>query len=347
MNTITFECEIITPMFLAGADGIEPDLRPPSIKGAMRFWWRAMHGYLPIDDIKMPDDEVQKGLRSQETEIFGGGGEHARRSSVIIRTTHPELSRVKTDFPKANISVNAKGKLQSVNLLEYLAYGTYDWDKQLRKNVFQRPYYSVGEKFEIIVLFSGNSSCQKTISECLYLMSIIGGIGSRSRNGYGRLKINGINQNIESADFVSFASSLKRGHRCDYTAFSDEMKLYRIKKRTNTWNDALFELAKAYRSARTSLDKPHFGANRQYISSPLMIDNVNKSFLERHSKQYFFGIEKIDTTYIGYLLFLPYRFCQNSNLKLQNDQNVILSKYDRVNADMNSSLNGFLDSVTL
>jgi CRISPR-associated protein Cmr1 len=347
MNTITFECEIITPMFLAGADGKIPDLRAPSIKGALRFWWRAMHGYLPIDDIKLPGGEVQKGLRLQEIEVFGGGGENARRSSIIIRTTHPELSQVKTNFPIANISVNAKGRLQSVNLLEYLAYGTYDWDKQLRKNVFQRPYYPVGEKFKIIVLFSGNKSFQKTISECLYLMSVIGGIGSRSRNGYGRLKINGISENIESADFVSFVSSLKKGSRSDYTAFSDEMKLFRIKKRTNTWNDALFELAKAYRSARTSLDKPHFGANRQYISSPLMIDNDNKSFLERHSKQYFFGIEKIDTAYNGYFLFLPYRFCQNSNLKLQNDPNVILSEYDRVNAEMNSCLNGLLDSVKL
>ncbi len=30
MNTIKFECEIITPMFLAGADGKTPELRPPS-----------------------------------------------------------------------------------------------------------------------------------------------------------------------------------------------------------------------------------------------------------------------------------------------------------------------------
>ncbi|OPX29474.1 MAG: type III-B CRISPR module RAMP protein Cmr1 [Candidatus Omnitrophica bacterium 4484_171] len=48
MKTITFECETITPMFLAGADGRTPELRPPSIKGAMRFWWRAMNGHLPL-----------------------------------------------------------------------------------------------------------------------------------------------------------------------------------------------------------------------------------------------------------------------------------------------------------
>lgn len=34
---IIFECEVVTPMFLAGADGKTPELRAPSIKGAIRF----------------------------------------------------------------------------------------------------------------------------------------------------------------------------------------------------------------------------------------------------------------------------------------------------------------------
>lgn len=35
MNTITFKCETVTPMFMAGADGKEPELRAPSIKGVL------------------------------------------------------------------------------------------------------------------------------------------------------------------------------------------------------------------------------------------------------------------------------------------------------------------------
>ncbi len=52
MKTIEFECETITPMFLAGADGKTPELRPPSIKGLMRFWWRAINGHLPLNNLK-------------------------------------------------------------------------------------------------------------------------------------------------------------------------------------------------------------------------------------------------------------------------------------------------------
>ena len=72
MHTITFTCETITPMFLSGANQDVPELRPPSIKGALRFWWRAMNGDKP-------------NMRDLETEIFGGAGDNkAVRSSFQI-----------------------------------------------------------------------------------------------------------------------------------------------------------------------------------------------------------------------------------------------------------------------
>ena len=74
METMTFECETVTPMFLAGADGRTPELRPPSIKGSMRFWWRAMNGHLPIGELK-----------SRESEIFGSSDEKIGRSKFNIR----------------------------------------------------------------------------------------------------------------------------------------------------------------------------------------------------------------------------------------------------------------------
>jgi CRISPR-associated protein Cmr1 len=55
MIQIHFNCEIITPMFLAGADTGQPELRPPSIKGAMRFWWRAVQRFTSPDDLKRRD----------------------------------------------------------------------------------------------------------------------------------------------------------------------------------------------------------------------------------------------------------------------------------------------------
>ncbi len=73
MKSITFHCETITPMFLAGADGRTPELRPPSIKGALRFWWRALNGHLTLAEMK-----------KKESEIFGGGGTKATQSTFSI-----------------------------------------------------------------------------------------------------------------------------------------------------------------------------------------------------------------------------------------------------------------------
>ena len=94
MKTITFHCETITPMFLAGADGKTPELRPPSIKGALRFWWRAMNGHL----VEKKKDKNGKEywdyteLKKQEAEIFGGTD---RRSNFLITVKEKELELLK------------------------------------------------------------------------------------------------------------------------------------------------------------------------------------------------------------------------------------------------------------
>ena len=92
MQTITFECEVITPMFMAGADGTTPELRAPSIKGALRFWWRAMNGHLTLE-----------AMRKAEGEIFG---DTTQRSSIIL---YP-LEIIKTKTP-VRIEVYSNGKM--------------------------------------------------------------------------------------------------------------------------------------------------------------------------------------------------------------------------------------------
>ncbi|PSJ75862.1 type III-B CRISPR module RAMP protein Cmr1 [Sphingobacteriales bacterium UPWRP_1] len=72
MHSITFTCETITPMFLSGADGTTPELRAPSIKGALRFWWRAMNGHLSLGELK-----------KQEGEIFGDNNNRSKFTLLL------------------------------------------------------------------------------------------------------------------------------------------------------------------------------------------------------------------------------------------------------------------------
>jgi CRISPR-associated protein Cmr1 len=82
MQNVTFQCEIITPMFMGGADGVTPELRAPSIKGAMRFWWRAMNGGLRL-----------AALKEQEGKIFG---DTSSRSKFALRLEDVDIKIVKS-----------------------------------------------------------------------------------------------------------------------------------------------------------------------------------------------------------------------------------------------------------
>jgi len=169
MHTITFTCEIITPMFLAGADGSTPELRASSIKGALRFWWRAMHGDMPISDLKRA-----------ETEIFGGGGEKAKRSSVIIRLGDKSLDIVANN----DNSIDQK-KWPGTG---YLLYSVLYMNK--------RDYFNPDSEF-ILSFSSYYPDKLKEVVKAFVCLVLFGGFGSRSRRGAGSIYVKSIEGNYE------------------------------------------------------------------------------------------------------------------------------------------------------
>ncbi len=43
-ETLEAQFRIVTPMFLGGANqDVSDGIRPPLVKGALRFWWRALN----------------------------------------------------------------------------------------------------------------------------------------------------------------------------------------------------------------------------------------------------------------------------------------------------------------
>lgn len=95
LRKITFEVETITPMFLSGADQSKAELRAASIKGLLRFWWRALQA----------ESDINK-LRERESQIFGSSDEErGGGSSFSLRILHDgQLKTVKEKFPKQNIT---------------------------------------------------------------------------------------------------------------------------------------------------------------------------------------------------------------------------------------------------
>lgn len=177
MKSIPFTCEVITPIFLTGVDGKTPELRVPSIKGALRFWWRAMHGHLPIDDI----GEVQKGLRSLETEIFGGGGDKARISSFEIRKISDAISfSMEKPLPHHTGNRNCN-YINSQNSCEGRRSPR---DQGLCKKGSETLAISGGT---FSISFTGGNL--ELVKSLFVLTCLLGGFGKRSRRGFGCVEI--------------------------------------------------------------------------------------------------------------------------------------------------------------
>ncbi len=148
METKEFDVEVVTPMFLGSSDSKKSELRVPSIKGVLRFWWRALNAHLSLDN-----------LREQEAEIFGDAGDRYGKSKVQIKISN-------------TIIYNGKNKENPV---------------PHKKVNFAFPCFAPGEKFSLKIY--GN----KKVFDLFELLSILGGLGKRSRRGFGSFTINKIN----------------------------------------------------------------------------------------------------------------------------------------------------------
>ena len=178
IKKVVFEVETITPMFLAGADQGKVELRVASIKGLLRFWWRALQA----------ESDIEK-LRNRESQIFGSSDEKTGGgSSFAIRIIpNSDLKPTKNKFPtNSQYQISVEGKTFKINILEYLAYGTEYIQRQ--GNVFTREHYPAKTKFDIAVSFT-DEAWENEVLKTFYVWSIFGGIGSRSRNGFGSFDV--------------------------------------------------------------------------------------------------------------------------------------------------------------
>ncbi len=84
--SLTAHCKTLTPMLSGGANPKENfELRAQSVKGALRFWWRAFHVY-----------KTEADLFENESRLFGGkirdsanpNGQKAVASSFRLNVSH-------------------------------------------------------------------------------------------------------------------------------------------------------------------------------------------------------------------------------------------------------------------
>jgi len=245
MEKTTLELETVTPLFIAGADqrNIENEgLRAPSLRGLLRWWFRAiMGGIVSTED-----------LRELESKIFGSTDQ---KSSVKILST-------------------TKSQPSEISIPSDLRYLWFSIHMQKRKN--QRlQCYLPKTKFKITLSSDDEDNLKITLG-CLWTLIYLGGAGARMRRGAGSLKINNVSGKIPytfiftgntSTDAKEFIEKNLAEIFGDFKEYAGEKynpqtnpnfavlsknhaKMSLIQQPLDTWESALRKISDKYRSFR-------------------------------------------------------------------------------------------------
>ncbi|MBI4497304.1 MAG: type III-B CRISPR module RAMP protein Cmr1 [Chloroflexi bacterium] len=181
-SKLTVALSAVTPLFLGGADPNEyAELRPPSFKGLLRYWYRALDGeYAALDGE----------YATREARLFGST--EAGQSPCLLRVSEWQVGRIRWDRNRYTQPVNRggfqRGGRPPENGIVYLGYSLVLGDNDRRAiptspsaftlEVQPRPGCDTPE-------------VRRAWLASLWLLVHVGGVGSRSRRGLGSLRIEG------------------------------------------------------------------------------------------------------------------------------------------------------------
>lgn len=157
--------EFITPAFLTGANQNRAELRAPSIRGELRWWFRALGG--------TPD---------QERDVFGGVHGDPAASKVVVRVSGLQGKHV--DLPR-------ECTLQNSDLGYLYHFAKVSGNKEGVSRIQRDAFFSPGTAFTVELaerraLDAASARLLRLSSEATWLL---GALGLRARRGCGAMAI--------------------------------------------------------------------------------------------------------------------------------------------------------------
>jgi len=195
MNSIGFNVKFITPLLIHGSNPRSPDsigLTGKALRGAWRFWFRAMVGGM-LPNISKED------LLKHEEEVFGSSDEKigAKFRMVIENITSIKDKAIYGGFKKKDRNGNLTNEDQT--------FAGHKEDSEFFIKILPR------KNLDIAVLLTS-----------IWLWGNLGGIGQRARRGFGSSVIKSVNNSDpfkehdlcitpEFKDRLDIENHLKRG----------------------------------------------------------------------------------------------------------------------------------------
>ncbi|MCI0538136.1 MAG: type III-B CRISPR module RAMP protein Cmr1 [Acidobacteria bacterium] len=196
MVTLQATYRIVTPMFLgeASPNELANSIRPPSIKGALRFWWRFLNW--SAFRAKAADAEAIQLMRNREDDLFGSS--RTGQSKIVMAVT-ARLGREKVrDWPRNDTGSG------------YLGLGLFPTGEHSGRAAFQEE-----TSFFDVTLRLRSATDAKDVSEikrALIAFGLFGGLGARGqRRGFGSVALKQVGSELMT--FPDSQSYLEYGRR--------------------------------------------------------------------------------------------------------------------------------------
>jgi len=210
MERLELQLKLLSPAFVAGADQRLAELRAASVKGLLRWWWRAACGDAGLRP---------KELLEREGRIFGVAGERASWKSpfsceLVLKASGAKVIKRGSLGPRSSsfYEWHKKGQTGRAQALHYVGYAVVriptkaereealagkdqelldpKTKKPFTTPVYIRPAYAEGTHFTLRLSWQKRKLPNPERDELFRALSawiVFGGLGSRSRKGFGAL----------------------------------------------------------------------------------------------------------------------------------------------------------------
>jgi len=221
MTWTTLRLRVVTPLFSGDhpkAETTDSPIRVPSIRGALRFWFRAVAAGHRVTDLRE--------LWTDERQVFGSTD---RPSPIRLRVDgQPSTSR--TAKPDWAGGANQQGPHGSHYLL---GQGLWKHERGLT-----RPYVPPSDKaqFGLCIRFSGNTVTDTRFLLALWAWLTYGGLGARTRRGFGQLACTAVDGDLADDPILTDLLTTRTRRRWEELSQSAIPASLRDPERTG-WHD--------------------------------------------------------------------------------------------------------------
>lgn len=180
MKTLSASFEIVTPMFIGGSDQQTAQLRPSSLKGALRFWWRALNWSRVCALHGSDQNAALRQLHADESRLFGhaatdnGGGQGVFLMQLSDLSVKEQKQPFGTGFDNGILYLLGQG------------LGSFR-----DGNHCLRPGLAAGGSFDLRLRFRPGTSQGDIASvvQAVQAFGLLGSLGSRARHGLGSVAL--------------------------------------------------------------------------------------------------------------------------------------------------------------